>query len=81
MPDGGCLGKEEWILDHVSDRCPVMYVAQYSVLFSAYAWAERGFLPFSGGWAEQPADTITGLDIVYNAVHEKHERDNKANGG
>lgn len=66
------------MLDLVSDRCPVMYVAQYNDLFAAYQWSVRGHLPFAGGWAEQPADLITGLGIVYGAIADADEKEAKA---
>jgi len=71
MPAAGCYGEQEWVGGHVTDRCPVMYQADYSPLFHAYIWAKRGFLPYGNkGWLEQPVGLVSGLDIMFNAAAE-----------
>jgi len=78
MPDGGCHGTKEWIDGLVTDSCPVMYVDENAALFRMYLWAERGFMPYRGGWAEQPAGVIAGLDILYKEAAEEQARQQKA---
>jgi len=65
MPEGGCHGTQEWVEGLVTDSCPVMYTVDYSFLFTSFVWVERGLLPFTGGWAEQPTNLIDGLDIIF----------------
>jgi len=70
MPEGGCHGTTEWITGYITDRCPVVYVDEYALAFKAHVWAKRGFLPFSGGWAEQPAKLMEQVSIIMHEVNE-----------
>jgi len=79
MPEGGCHGSNEWVEGLVTEHCPVMTVNESGDLFSAYVWADRGFLPFSGGWCDQPTSVTDGLDIVYREVAEENLRRQKSN--
>jgi len=69
-----CSGEEEWVEGHVTNICPVRYVNEFANIFTAYVWASRGFLPYRGGWAEQPVDLITGLDILFNEADAQQLR-------
>jgi len=66
MPTRGCHGTQVWVGDVATDRCPVMFQHEYSHLFQMHFWAAKGFLPFRGGWAEQPMGVITALTIMFN---------------
>jgi len=70
MPEDGCHGEAEWVTGVVTPCCPVMYQAEYSALFTAFLWSKRGCLPFTGGWLEQPAAVIAGLDVIYRVAAE-----------
>jgi len=74
MPKGGCNEELEYITGHVTKGCPVMYVSDYGVVFQSYIWAKRGFLPHDGGWADQPARLMQGVDIVWDVVAEEELR-------
>jgi len=80
MPEGGCHGTNEWVDGFETDHCPVMTVNEAGELFLAYTWAERGFLPSAGGWADQPYALMEGINIVYQEVaHEEARRNAAAN--
>jgi len=68
MPEGGCHEKTEWVTGYVTDECPVMWINEYAVVFEAYNFMEKGFLPYRGGWAEQPAILMQYVDIVGEVV-------------
>lgn len=72
MPEGGCLGEEEWISGQVSDHCPVMDVAEHDIVFQSYIWAKRGFLP--NEWLHQPAYLMDGIDTVWAEVEAEEVR-------
>jgi len=55
MPADGCHGEAEWITGEITDRCPLMWAAEFATVFDAARWLDKGVLPHSGGWAEQPA--------------------------
>jgi len=73
MPEGGCYEEAEWVTGHVTDACPVMWINEYAVVFEAYNFMEKGFLPYRGGWAEQPAALMRYISIV-NEEAVKAER-------
>jgi len=64
MPADGCWGEAEWISGEITDRCPLMWARDYSVVFTAAHWLERGVLPHAGGWADQPAVLMELAGIV-----------------
>jgi len=50
-----CYGELEWVFGEITDRCPMIWAREYAIVFTAAAWMDRGVLPHSGGWADQPA--------------------------
>jgi hypothetical protein len=50
-----CQHEAEWVDGLTSEQCPVLWLDKYSQVIKAYQYEERGILPHSGGWADQPA--------------------------
>lgn len=75
MPDGGCTEEAEYVDGIITDRCPVMWYADCSILFQSFNWMERGFLPFSGGWADQPALFMDALNVVIEEVEAERRKE------
>jgi len=54
---------QEWV-EGEHTECPVLIANENSDVFRAYNYAEKGILPHSGGWAEQPAVLMRLVNIV-----------------
>jgi len=63
MPSGGCVGENEWVSEVITDRCPVMYIGDWSMAFDAYRYIDKA-LPYSGGSLEQPIAMMQAIDII-----------------
>lgn len=56
------------------NKIPDYMFAEFGECVRAWKkWNEKSLLPYSGGWAEQPADLITVFD-VFDAVLLEHEK-------
>lgn len=59
------------------DRCPAYYARRSSFAFDAlemHAWREKGILPFSGGYLEQPnkyIEVMNYLDYLFSLKLER----------
>ena len=81
--DRGCekdsLIPDRWRMDGVSfQRCPKKQVSLETYEYiRAYNKYQKGFLPNSGGWLEQPAKLNDVFDIIEKqlAIIEKKEMD------
>ena len=58
-----CKKVQEWV-DGYTTECPVQWVNEYSVVFQAYNYSDKGIMPNSGGWSEQPAKLMRFVDLV-----------------
>jgi len=74
MPKGGCFGENEWIYGEITDRCPVMYIHEFTDVFLAFNHYQQGYLPHSGGWADQPALLMHYMSIVTSEKIKNDER-------
>jgi len=80
MPKGGCHGLQEWVDGEPSDRCPVMYTNDYSLVFDAYLGIENHCYPESGGLFDQPAKLMGFVSIVQGVNAGNMKRRSKQNG-
>lgn len=53
----------------MSDReegraCPVLLMHHMEEFFTGYGFAEKGVLPYSGGWREQPHIWVRALKVI-----------------
>jgi hypothetical protein len=58
----------------VIDRCPAYYMkgAEWTQFaFQVYSWKEKGILPYSGGFLEQPNIVVEICDFMDHLVAEK----------
>lgn len=61
--------------DEAALECPVWLTHQLKEFFTAWGMREKGLLPRSGGWTEQPYYWIQALDIIgAAAARAEHER-------
>jgi hypothetical protein len=82
MPEGGCSGENEWVEGVISDCCPVVYLSEYSIVFETVRWLERGVLPYSGGWMEQPARLMDMVAVVHDEESKfMRKQQEQLNGG
>lgn len=73
--------EEKWRDDVEDDggaECPVYLRQQLERYFVAFAYLEKGLLPESGGWAQQPYHWVQAFEviepIVARAQRERLER-------
>lgn len=67
-------------MGHTFDRCPNFYLRESAFIqesLEVYAWREKGFLPFPGGWIEQPNLCIEVLEFMDQLVHYKASAEKK----
>lgn len=53
------------------DRCPGYYSRESLFLndaFNVYAWRDKGFLPYSGTWMEQPNRIVETVELIDRLV-------------
>jgi hypothetical protein len=55
----------------------VQYFGQFSTVFNAVNYYDKGHLPHSGGWAEQPAALMMMVETV---VQERFDIKRRSNG-
>lgn len=49
------------------------YYGQWSGIINYYPKWEKGILPFSGGYSEQPAKFVEIMDLVHNLIKENEQ--------
>ncbi|MFH1385107.1 MAG: hypothetical protein ABIH47_09145 [Candidatus Omnitrophota bacterium] len=59
-----------WELDGwMFQRCPASIITvQTGRILRAYTFFKLGFLPYSGGWLEQPAKFISAIEIIEREI-------------
>ena len=50
----------------VTECCPVLWLDEYAQVVRTHLYQDKGILPHSGGWAEQPA-VLMQLAEVFRA--------------
>jgi len=64
-PNTKCNQEAEWVDGLVTEKCPVVWVPEYTMLFRIYnASRDRAILPYSGGFMDQPAALMSAMDII-----------------
>lgn len=49
-----CKREVEWVDGLVTEECPVLWLQELAHIARAYLFSEKGILPHTGGWADQP---------------------------
>lgn len=58
-----CKQQAEWVSGLVTECCPVLWLDDYTQVVRAHQYLDKGILPHSGGWAEQPAVLMQLVDV------------------
>jgi len=62
-----CHTVQEWV-EGEETECPVLFINEYAEAFKARKMLEKGILPHSGGYAEQPALLMRCVNIINEVV-------------
>ena len=47
-----------------SEECPTLFIDGFEKYFTAYNYFKQGFLPYQGGYLQQPNTLIDTLQII-----------------
>jgi hypothetical protein len=50
-----CKREAEWVDGLITHECPVLWLSEYVSIIRAHMFLQKGALPHTGGWADQPA--------------------------
>ena len=80
----GCDGHEPRIIDDIKieiDRCPLKIInACSNAYLEAYNFYKNGYLPYSGGWLNQPAKFMNALHVIETEMNRIQDKESKKNG-
>ena len=70
---------DEWVAGEITE-CPSKWFNEYALVFETHSYLDRGVLPHSGGWADQPAKLMMLAGFVASEVVRRDKRRAEANG-